>query len=47
MEDESGQQEIQGKIAGLTKKNGLLMISVYKESLHLGKVTLIHLLCQV
>ena len=51
---ESGQQEMQEKIAqmtkmvtNLTKAKGLQMIPVYKESLHLGKVAQIHPLSQI
>ena len=51
---ENGQQEMQEKIAQMTKMvmslikgKGLLMILVYKESLHFGKMALIHLLCQI
>ena len=51
---ESGQQEMQDKIAqmtkwvtNLTKGKGLLMIPIYKESIHLGKVAQIHPLSQI
>ena len=51
---ESGRQEMQEKIAQMTKMvtnltrgKGLLMIPIYKESLYLGKVARIHPLGQI
>ena len=51
---ESGQQEMQEKIAqtskmvtNLTKGKGITDDPSLQRGLHLGKATLIHLLCQV